>query len=52
MPNITAKSARVNADLTLREAAAKLGVSYQNLSNLENDEDKITFALEKKMSKI
>lgn len=52
MPKITAKAARVNADLTLREAAKQLGVSYQSLSALENDEDKITLGLAKKMSQI
>ncbi|MCI6761275.1 MAG: helix-turn-helix transcriptional regulator [Lactobacillus johnsonii] len=52
MPKITAKAARVNADLTLKEAAKKLGLSYQTLSSLENDEDKITLGLAKKMSKI
>lgn len=52
MPKITAKAARVNADLTLKEAANLLGVSYQNLSVLENDEDKITLGLAKKMAKI
>ena len=52
MPKITAKAARVNADLTLREAAEKLGIPYQRLSNLENDEDKITLGLAKKMSQI
>lgn len=52
MTKITAKAARVNANLTLKEAAKKLGVSYQNLSILENDEDKITLGLAKKMSQI
>ena len=52
MPKITAKAARVNADLTLKQAAKKLGPSYQTLSILENDEDKITLGLAKKMSKI
>lgn len=52
MPKITAKAARVNANLTLREAAEKLGMTYQNLSKLENDEDKITLGLAKKMSQI
>ena len=52
MPKITAKAARVNADLNLKEAAKKLGLSYQTLSSLENDEDKITLGLAKKMSKI
>lgn len=52
MPKITAKAARVNANLTLREAAKLLGVSYQNLSVLEKDEDKITLGLAKKMAKI
>ena len=52
MPKITAKAARVNADLTLKEAAKKLDVSYQNLSLLENDEDKITLGLARKMSKV
>ena len=52
MPKITAKAARVNADLTLKQAAKKLGLSYQTLSILENDEDKITLGLAKKMSKI
>ena len=52
MPKITAKAARVNANLTLREAAEKLGIPYQRLSNLENDEDMITLGLAKKMSQI
>lgn len=52
MPKITAKAARVNADLTLKQAAARLGITYQTLSTLENDEDKITLGLAKKMSKI
>lgn len=52
MPKITAKAARVNANLTLKEAAKQLGVSYQTLSSLENDEDKVTLGLAKKMSQI
>lgn len=52
MPRITAKAARVNADLTLKEAAKELGISFQTLSHLENDEDKITLGLAKKMSQI
>lgn len=52
MPRITTKAARVNAELTLKEAAKELGVSYQTLSTLENDEDKITLGLAKKMAKI
>ncbi|MBP2056976.1 DNA-binding XRE family transcriptional regulator [Lactobacillus colini] len=52
MPKITAKAARVNANLTLKEAAEKLGIAYQTLSSLENDEDKISLGLAKKMAKI
>lgn len=52
MPKITAKAARVNANLTLKEAAQQLGISYQTLSSLENDEDKVTLGLAKKMSQI
>ena len=52
MPKISAKAARVNADLTLKEAAKQLWMSYQNLSLLENDEDKITLGTAKKMAKI
>lgn len=52
MPKITAKAARVNANLTLKEAAKQLDVSYQTLSNLENDENKITLGLAKKMANI
>ena len=52
MTKITAKAARVNADLTLKEAAKLLGITYQSLSTLENNEDKITLGLAKKMSKI
>lgn len=52
MPRITAKAARVNANLTLKEAAKKLGITFQTLSHLENNEDKITLGLAKKMSQI
>jgi transcriptional regulator with XRE-family HTH domain len=36
MPKITLKAARVNAGLTQKEAAEKLGVSPKTLCNWEN----------------
>ncbi|GHN43047.1 helix-turn-helix domain-containing protein [Lactobacillus delbrueckii] len=36
MPKITIKAARVNAGLTQRQAAKKLGIAYQTLSNYES----------------
>lgn len=38
MPKITLKAARVNVDLTQKEAAEKLGVSIKTLWNWENGE--------------
>ena len=37
VPKITLKAARVNAGLTQKEAAKKIGISYQTLSDYEKD---------------
>ena len=41
---------RKNAGLTLKEAAARLDISYQTLSKLENDSSDISMSLLKKMT--
>lgn len=41
VPKLTLKAARINAGLTQKEAAKKLGVSYQTLSRYENEPTKM-----------
>nr|DAT97885.1 MAG TPA: Helix-turn-helix XRE-family like protein [Caudoviricetes sp.] len=48
VPKITLKAARVNAGLTQKEAAKKIGISYQTLSEYEKDESKVKLAMIKK----
>lgn len=52
VPKITLKAARVNAGLTQKEAAKKIGISYQTLSEYEKDESKVKLAMIKKMCSV
>lgn len=52
VPKITLKAARVNAGLTQKEAAEKIGISYQTLSDYEKDESKIKLSTIKKMCSV
>ncbi|WP_180376308.1 helix-turn-helix domain-containing protein [Ligilactobacillus salivarius] len=52
VPKITLKAARVNAGLTQKEAAEKIGISYQTLSEYEKDESRIKLAMIKKMCNV
>ncbi|HIY91316.1 MAG TPA: helix-turn-helix transcriptional regulator [Candidatus Companilactobacillus pullicola] len=52
VPKITLKAARVNAGLTQKEAAEKIGISYQTLSEYEKDESKVKLAMIKKMCSV
>nr|DAE58533.1 MAG TPA: Helix-turn-helix XRE-family like protein [Caudoviricetes sp.] len=52
MPKITLKAARVNAGLTQKEAAKKIGISYQTLSDYEKDESKIKLSMIRKMCSV
>lgn len=49
---ISIKAARVNANMTQKEAAKKLGISYQTLSLYENNSSRISIGLLIKMSKL
>lgn len=49
MPKISLKAARVNANLTIEEAAEKIGVSPSTLKNWESG---ITFPNQPKIEKI
>lgn len=49
MPKITLKAARINAGLTQKEAAKRIGISYQTLSEYEKDASKIKLVTIKKM---
>ncbi|WP_279074539.1 helix-turn-helix domain-containing protein [Ligilactobacillus animalis] len=42
---MTLEAARVNAQLTQKEAAKKLGIHFQTLSKYENDSSNIPFSL-------
>lgn len=52
LPKITLKAARVNAGLTQREAAKKLGIAYQTLSQYESDAGTVRQGMLKKMSEL
>lgn len=52
MPKITLEAARVNANLTQKEAAKLLGIHFQTLSKYEKDSSKIPFSLVEKASEI
>lgn len=52
MPKITIKAARVNAGLSLRDAAKKIGIGYQRLSRYENDPSDITVKLLNRMVEV
>lgn len=52
MPKITLKAARVNAGLTQKEAAKKLGIAYQTLSQYESDAGAVRQDMLKKMSEL
>lgn len=53
MPKITIKAARINAGMTLKQASAKLGISYQTLSRYENsDQPKLKLELINKMAEV
>lgn len=49
MPKITLKAVRVNAGLTQKEAAKRIGISYQTLSEYEKDASKIKLVTIEKM---
>ena len=52
VPKITLKAARVNASLTQKEAAEKIGISYQTLSDYEKDGSKIKVSVLNKMCSV
>lgn len=52
MPKITIKAARVNAGLTQRQAAKRLGIAYQTLSNYESGASIPRVDMLEKMSKL
>ena len=52
VPKITLKAARVNAGLTQKEAAKKIGISYQTLSDYEKDGSKIKVSVLNKMCSV
>ncbi|MFT8557911.1 helix-turn-helix domain-containing protein [Liquorilactobacillus hordei] len=47
--NFSLEACRKNAGFTLREAAKKLGISYQTLSKYENDSSNVSMSLLKDM---
>lgn len=49
---ITLKAARVNAGLTLQEAAEKLGIAYQTLSRYEANSGSVRQDMLKKMCEL
>ena len=49
MPKITIKAARVNAGLTQKEAAERLGIAYQALSSYEKNNKSIRLEVLEKM---
>ncbi|MDY4064512.1 helix-turn-helix transcriptional regulator [Lactobacillus agilis] len=49
MPKITIKAARVNAGLTQKEAAERLGIAYQTLSSYEKNNKSIRLEVLEKM---
>ena len=52
MPKITLKAARVNAELTLDEAAERIGKSKQTIVNWENGKADIRYSDLLKLSEI
>lgn len=52
VPPIKLSAARKNAGLTQMEAAEKLGISYQTLSQYENNVGSVRLDMLKKMSKL
>ena len=52
MPKITLKAARVNAELTLDEAAERIGKSKQTIVNWENGKAEIRYRDLLKLSEI
>ena len=52
MPKITLKAARVNAELTLDEAAERIGKSKQTIMNWENGKADIRYSDLLKLSEI
>jgi len=49
LPKITIKAARVNAGLTQKEAAERLGIAYQTLSSYEKNNKSIRLEVLEKM---
>lgn len=47
--NFSLEACRKNAGFTLREAAKRLGISYQTLSKYENDSSNVSMSLLKDM---
>jgi len=52
LPKITLKAARVNAGLTQKEAAKRIGISYQTLSEYEKDASRIKLATIEKICSV
>lgn len=52
IPPLKLSAARNNAGLTQKEAAEKLGISYQTLSQYENDPNNVKLGMLKKMSEL
>lgn len=50
MPKISIKAARVNAGLTQKEAAKKLGITPNTLASYEKDSSKLKLEMLKKLS--
>jgi len=51
-PKITLRAARVNAGLTLKEAAAKIGISVATLHKWEHDSSSIKVSQIKKIEEV
>jgi transcriptional regulator with XRE-family HTH domain len=51
-PKITLEAARRNADLTLKEAADRIGVSVATLHKWENDSSSVKISQSKKIEEV
>ena len=52
IPKITLRSARVNAGMTVAEAAEKLGIHPNTLRNWEKDSSNIEYNMAKKIAEL
>lgn len=52
MPKISIKAARVNAGLTQKEAARRLGINPDTLASYERKSNKLTLEMLKKMAEL